>query len=66
MPIVASRTSEAFGVEPVQRAVERYAEHLRRQRGTQRMGPTGLLGSAAGPVVRQHTFYGQLPGRMQA
>jgi hypothetical protein len=63
MQVVASRMSEAFGFEPVQRSVERYGKYLRRQGAKEalRMGRTGLLGTTAGPVVRRHSFYGQHP-----
>ncbi len=63
LQVVASRMSDSFGLEPVQRSVERFAERLRRQgeMGALRMGTTGLLSATAGPIARNHTFHGQHP-----
>ena len=55
--------SESFSLDPVQRAAERYGDHLRHQREARalRMGNTGLLSTTAvtGARVTGHTFHGQ-------
>lgn len=59
--VVASRMSESFAPDPVNRSVQRYGERLRTQTqtGTLRMDSTGLLTTtAAGPRVRDHIFHG--------
>jgi Cyclic GMP-AMP synthase DncV-like, nucleotidyltransferase domain len=60
--VVASRMSESFTPDAVHGSVERYGERLRQQRetGAIRMGVTGLLApTAAGPLLRDHSFHGQ-------
>jgi hypothetical protein len=64
LPVVASRLKEAFGVGPIERSVERLSTRYRelREGGTLRMGVSGLLApTAAGPLVRDHQFYGRHP-----
>ncbi|MFY1661175.1 cyclic GMP-AMP synthase DncV-like nucleotidyltransferase [Micromonospora sp. WMMD1274] len=60
--VLATRMSESFTPDAVQRSVQRYGERLRQQTttGALRMGVGGLLTTTtAGPRVRQHTFHGQ-------
>jgi len=65
LKVLATRLSESFTPEAVQRSVQVYGERLHRQTatGAHRMGVGGLLttSAVAGPRVRPHTFYGQHP-----
>ena len=61
--VIESRMSESFSPDAVRRSFERYGQRVRRQReaGALRMGTAGLTTTTTGPVVRDHTFYGQHP-----
>jgi len=58
---VATRLSESFGAQPVEKAVGRLGDTYRRARETGRLGfaaTSGLLSTTGAIPVRNHDFYG--------
>lgn len=62
LTVLATRMSESFSPDAIQRSFKVYGERMRQQTttGILHMGSAGqLTTSAVGPRIRQHTFHGQ-------